>query len=59
MQGAQALTPEMDVYAFAICCVEILTTGALPWPLMDDNAVRHFVLSGFISSSPGVFLWSI
>ena len=46
MQGAQALTPEMDVYAFSICCVEILTMGALPWPLMDDDAVRYFVLSG-------------
>ncbi|KAI9434573.1 hypothetical protein H4582DRAFT_1818451 [Lactarius indigo] len=45
MQGAQALTPAMDVYAFAICCVEILTMGALPWPLMDDEAVRHFVLN--------------
>jgi hypothetical protein len=45
MQGAQVLTAEMDVYAFAICCVEILTKGVLPWPLMDDDAVRHFVLS--------------
>ena len=45
MQGAQVLTPEMDVYAFGICCVEILTKGALPWPLMDDDAVRRFVLS--------------
>lgn len=44
MQGAQALMPEMDVYAFGICCVEILTKGALPWPLMDDDAVRRFVL---------------
>ena len=43
MRGAQVLTPEMDVYAFAICCAEILTKGALPWPLMDDDAVRHFV----------------
>src|ERR1700761_1453857 len=32
MQGAQTLTQEIDVYAFAICCVEILTMGALPWP---------------------------
>jgi abelson tyrosine-protein kinase 1 len=47
MQGAQALTQEMDVYAFAICCVEILTHGTLPWPLMDDDAVRRFVLSGY------------
>ncbi|KAI0295165.1 hypothetical protein B0F90DRAFT_1752414 [Multifurca ochricompacta] len=45
MQGAQVLTPEMDVYAFAICCVEILTKGALPWPLMDDDAVLRFVLT--------------
>ena len=47
MEGAQTLTPEMDVYAFAICCWEVLTMGALPWPLMDDSAVRHFVLSGY------------
>jgi len=47
MQGAQVLTPKMDVYAFAICCVEVLTMGALPWPLTDDDAVRHFVLSGY------------
>ena len=52
MQGAQALTPQMDVYAFSICCVEILTMGALPWPLMDDDAVRHFVLSGYSLAFP-------
>ena len=45
MQGVHKLTPEMDVYAFSICCVEILTMGALPWPFMDDYAVRHLVLS--------------
>lgn len=42
--GTDVLTPEIDIYAFAICCVEILTKGALPWPLMDDEAVRRFVL---------------
>jgi abelson tyrosine-protein kinase 1 len=47
MRGAQALTQEMDVYAFGICCGEILTMGALPWPFMDDHAVRHSVLSGY------------
>ena len=47
MQGAQKLTQEMDVYAFAICCWEILTMGDLPWPFMDDYAVRHSVLSGY------------
>jgi abelson tyrosine-protein kinase 1 len=42
MRGAQALTQEMDVYAFAICCWEILMMGALPWQFMDDNAVQSF-----------------
>ena len=46
MEGAQAQTQEMDIYAFSICCVEILTMGALPWPLMDDDAIRHLVLGG-------------
>ena len=39
MQGAQVLTQAMDVYAFAICCGEILTMGALPWPFMDDDGI--------------------
>ncbi|KAA1466979.1 hypothetical protein DENSPDRAFT_63475 [Dentipellis sp. KUC8613] len=41
---SDALTQEIDIYAFAICCCEILTKGTLPWPLMDDDAVRHLVL---------------
>ncbi|KAN0141932.1 Protein kinase-like domain containing protein [Lactarius tabidus] len=45
MRGAQALTQEMDVYAFAICCWEILMMGALPWPFMDDDAVQQSVLN--------------
>ena len=60
MEGAQILTAEMDVYAFAICCWEILNMGALPWPHMDDSDVRHFVLSGYpllhYSSIPFVVL---
>ncbi|KAI0049057.1 hypothetical protein FA95DRAFT_1538888 [Auriscalpium vulgare] len=51
MMGAEVLTPEIDVYAFAICCVEILTKGALPWPLMDDDAVRHLVINDNIRPS--------
>lgn len=48
MSGAQAaLTPEIDVYAFAMVCVEILTRGSLPWPMMDDDAVKRFVLGMF------------
>ena len=49
MEGAQTLTVKMNVYVFAICCWEILNMGALPWPHWDDNAVRHYVLSGLSS----------
>jgi len=45
MRGDGTLAPEVDVYAFAILCVEILMRGGLPWPAADDNSVRHFVLS--------------
>jgi len=38
------LTTQVDVYAFAIVCVEIFTQGSLPWPLMDDEAIRKLVL---------------
>ena len=44
MLGQSQLTQQIDVYAFAILCVEILTKGGVPWALADDNAVRHFVL---------------
>ncbi|KAF8957169.1 hypothetical protein BDZ97DRAFT_1707220 [Flammula alnicola] len=44
MSGQCQLTPAVDVWAFSISCVEILTMGRMPWPMMDDNAVRHFVL---------------
>ena len=47
MSGQSQLTTEVDVYAFGISCVEILTKGGLPWPMMDDDAVRHMVLSAF------------
>lgn len=38
------LTQEMDIYAFAICSVEILDKGAMPWQHQDDGAVIRFVL---------------
>ncbi|KAF5356435.1 hypothetical protein D9758_009500 [Tetrapyrgos nigripes] len=38
------LTKENDVYAFAITCVEILTMGSLPWPMMPDDLVKQHVL---------------
>ncbi|EDR03117.1 uncharacterized protein LACBIDRAFT_238810 [Laccaria bicolor S238N-H82] len=42
--GQSRLMAEMDVYSFAICCIEILSMGRMPWPLQDDEAVRHLVL---------------
>ena len=45
MGGQNQITHESDVYAYAILCIEILSMGRLPWPLMDDDAVQHFVLS--------------
>ena len=48
MLGQSQLTQQIDVYAFAILCVEILTKGGLPWPLADDNSVRHLVLSMYL-----------
>ncbi|RPD53287.1 hypothetical protein L226DRAFT_572810 [Lentinus tigrinus ALCF2SS1-7] len=44
MSGLSGLKQEVDAYAFAITCVELLTKGALPWLMADDDAVRHFVL---------------
>ncbi|KAJ7091133.1 hypothetical protein C8R44DRAFT_412775 [Mycena epipterygia] len=43
MSGHSQLTTAMDVYGFAMCCVEILTMGRIPWPLSNDDDVRHFV----------------
>lgn len=53
MSGAHGvLTAEIDVYAFAITCVEIIGKGALPWALTDDDAVRRFVLGTFLAVIP-------
>ena len=39
MGGHGGLTQQVDVYASAITCVELLTKGKLPWPTADDDAV--------------------
>lgn len=44
MDSAGNLTFERDIYAFAICCTEILGNGALPWVNLDDFIVRKLVL---------------
>ncbi|KAK7005721.1 kinase domain-containing protein [Favolaschia claudopus] len=44
MSGHGQLTTAMDVYSYAMCCVEILTMGRLPWPSSSDDDVRYFIL---------------
>ena len=45
MAGESQLTQATDVWAFSMCCVEILTMGRIPWVHQDDESVRYFVLS--------------
>ncbi|EGO28920.1 hypothetical protein SERLADRAFT_413601 [Serpula lacrymans var. lacrymans S7.9] len=45
LEGENRLTTGVDVYAFAICCVEILGMGDLPWAHIDDAMVAHLVMS--------------
>lgn len=45
MEGHAKLSPEVDVYAYAISCIEILTMGDLPWNGADNSSIIHFVLS--------------
>jgi hypothetical protein len=44
------LTQEMDIYAFAICCVEILDKGIVPWQHHDDFAIVRFVTGAYYFS---------
>ena len=53
--GNDKFLAPMDVYAFAMCCVEILNKGNLPWPSLNDDAVRSIVLSAFNFTSVRVF----
>lgn len=44
LDGAVNLSKATDVYAFAICCVEILGMGDLPYGHRDDARVAFLVL---------------
>ncbi|KAI9457372.1 hypothetical protein HD554DRAFT_2225096 [Boletus coccyginus] len=44
LMGDDRPTKAADVYAFAMCCVEILGMGDLPWATLDDRAIRELVL---------------
>lgn len=49
----RALTQETDIYAYAMCCVGILSWGLPPWGLIGDGEIKEFVLSAFSSFTPG------
>ena len=51
-QTMARLTAPIDVYAFAIVCVEIFTEGALPWPPTDDDTIRRMVLGMYVFVFP-------
>lgn len=51
MEGLSDLTHKVDVYAYAITCVEVLNMGQMPWSLTDDNAVQFIVLSTSFQSA--------
>ncbi|GJJ14060.1 hypothetical protein Clacol_008317 [Clathrus columnatus] len=44
MSGLSNLTPQADVYSFAIVCYEILSGGQVPWAMLDDQTVQRLVL---------------
>lgn len=44
MSGQSLMNKKTDVYAYAMCCVEILTMGSVPWPGLSDEFVKHSVL---------------
>ena len=41
------LTYQVDIYAYAIVCVEIFGLGALPWGVVDDDTYRRLVVGMF------------
>ncbi|KAJ3745993.1 hypothetical protein DFH05DRAFT_1394532 [Lentinula detonsa] len=45
LAGFNQLTVEMDVYAFAVCCTEVLSLGRMPWPLYDDMQVQSHIMA--------------
>jgi serine/threonine protein kinase len=44
LDGAASPTMQADIYAFAICCAEILNMGGIPYGTRDDEDVKRIVL---------------
>jgi len=38
------LTTAVDVYAFSITCIEIMSMGNLPWGSMEDTLLSHRIV---------------
>ena len=48
-ESSGQLTYQVDIYAYAIVCVEIFGEGGLPWGIVDDDAYRRLVIGVCIS----------
>lgn len=44
------LIQDMDIYAFAICCIEIFDEGIMPWQHHDDFAIVRLVTGAYCLS---------
>jgi serine/threonine protein kinase len=42
--AAGDLTTAVDVYAFAITCIEIMSMGGVPWGSMEDSILCHRIV---------------
>ena len=45
--GNDQQTCATDMYAFAMCCVEILGMGEVPWKTLDDKIICELVLGEY------------
>ncbi|CAA7262077.1 unnamed protein product [Cyclocybe aegerita] len=54
--SSYVLTSPIDIFAYAIVCIEVLTMGELPWGhMITDEEVRHNVLENKRPSIPPEF----
>ena len=44
LMGNDRPTNAADMYAFAMCCIELLGMGDFPWEMLDDKAIRELVI---------------
>lgn len=51
LSGRSLVTKEVDVYAYAITCTEILNFGTVPFPDLHDELVKQEVLCEYFQIS--------